>query len=47
MILLSLIVLKDKCIEFTDIVNIVNLQEEYLVEWIVEQIYLDKEKGDE
>lgn len=28
MILLSIIVLKDKCIEFTDIVNIVNLQED-------------------
>ena len=28
-------------------ITLLNFQEEYLVEWIVEQIYLDKEKGDE
>lgn len=28
-------------------VTLLNFQEEYLVEWIAEQIYLDKEKGDE
>ena len=27
--------------------TLLNFQEEYLVEWIVEKIYLDKEKGDE
>ena len=28
-------------------ITLLNFHEEYLVEWIVEQIYLDKEKGDE
>ena len=28
-------------------ITLLNFQEEYLVEWIAEQIYLDKEKGDE
>ena len=28
-------------------ITLLNFNEEYLVEWIAEQIYLDKEKGDE
>ena len=28
-------------------ITLLNFHEEYVVEWIVEQIYLDKEKGDE
>ena len=28
-------------------ITLLNFHEEYIVEWIVEQIYLDKEKGDE
>ena len=28
-------------------ITLLNFHEEYLVEWIVEQIYLDKEKDDE
>ena len=28
-------------------ITLLNFHEEYIVEWIAEQIYLDKEKGDE
>ena len=28
-------------------ITLLNFNEEYVVEWIAEQIYLDKEKGDE
>ena len=28
-------------------ITLLNFHEEYVVEWIAEQIYLDKEKGDE
>ena len=28
-------------------ITLLNFYEEYVVEWIAEQIYLDKEKGDE
>ena len=30
-----------------DNITLLNFHEEYVVEWIAEQIYLDKEKGDE
>ena len=28
-------------------ITLLNINEDYVVEWIAEQIYLDKEKGDE